>query len=333
MVSIIVPIYNTEKYLYSCIDSILTQSYKDFELLLIDDGSTDSSGRICDDYAHKDLRVRVFHNDNKGVGSARNFGLERIRGDYVMFVDSDDELPHHAIDSLFSREADFHVGGCLRLLSSKSQESQEFIPPLKKFYEKEEIELFFDDTFSNMSLLDGPCCKIYKTEIILRYSLSFDEKIHYGEDRLFVFKYLLHTETIDMTTDIVYIQKRREGSLSSDIYTSKHLKQIVEFLSRYTDVVKTYMETFSCNSVQKLYHKDVVQRYVYRYLNILRDQRTTYIPRQDLYYISSLLKADSEKNEQKMGHYIELCRILGKYMPSVFLYLFICILKSYKYKV
>ena len=90
LISVIVPVYNAEKYLCRCIDSILAQTYKDFELLLIDDGSKDSSGAICDEYAAKDSRVRVFHKENGGVGFARNVGLDHAQGDWVTFVDSDD---------------------------------------------------------------------------------------------------------------------------------------------------------------------------------------------------------------------------------------------------
>lgn len=89
-ISVIVPVYNTEKYLRRCIDSILAQTFTDFELLLIDDGSTDGSGAICDEYALKDSRVRVFHESNSGVSSARNLGLNNVRGEWISFVDSDD---------------------------------------------------------------------------------------------------------------------------------------------------------------------------------------------------------------------------------------------------
>ena len=91
-ISVIVPVYNTEKYLRRCIDSVLAQTYQDFELLLIDDGSKDSSGAICDEYAAKDARVRVFHKENGGVSSARNLGLDNARGEWVTFVDSDDYI-------------------------------------------------------------------------------------------------------------------------------------------------------------------------------------------------------------------------------------------------
>ena len=101
VVSIIVPVYNTEKFLHRCIDSILTQTYTDFELLLIDDGSKDSSGTICDEYAAKDVRVRVFHKENGGVSSARNMGLDNARGEWITFVDSDDWIDDNYLEALY----------------------------------------------------------------------------------------------------------------------------------------------------------------------------------------------------------------------------------------
>ena len=92
IISVIVPVYNVEQYLPHCIDSILTQTFTDFEVLLIDDGSTDNSGRICDEYAKKDNRIRVFHKENGGVSSARNVGLDNAEGEFLGFVDGDDIL-------------------------------------------------------------------------------------------------------------------------------------------------------------------------------------------------------------------------------------------------
>ena len=89
-ISVIIPVYNAEVYLHRCVDSLLSQSFKDFELLLVDDGSVDSSADICDEYANGDERVRVFHKKNGGVSSARNLGLDNARGEWVVFVDADD---------------------------------------------------------------------------------------------------------------------------------------------------------------------------------------------------------------------------------------------------
>ena len=99
-VTVIVPVYNTEQYLSQCIESVLNQSFNSFELLLIDDGSKDGSGDICDEYAKKDSRIRVFHKENGGVSSARNLGLDNVLGEWVFFFDGDDLLPGRALEAL-----------------------------------------------------------------------------------------------------------------------------------------------------------------------------------------------------------------------------------------
>ncbi len=108
VVSIIVPVYNTEKFLHRCIDSVLAQTYQDFELLLIDDGSKDSSGAICDEYAAKDARVRVFHKENTGVSDTRNLGLDVARGKYLFFLDADDFWLQTDSMSMFVQKAEEH---------------------------------------------------------------------------------------------------------------------------------------------------------------------------------------------------------------------------------
>ena len=99
LVSVIVPVYKAEKWLHRCVDSILTQTMEDFELLLIDDGSPDRSGEICDEYAAKDSRVRVFHKENGGVSSARNLGLDNAKGEYICFLDSDDWIDSETLEA------------------------------------------------------------------------------------------------------------------------------------------------------------------------------------------------------------------------------------------
>ena len=109
MVSCIIPVYNTEKYLPRCIESVLAQTFVDWETLLIDDGSTDASGSICDEYAAKDERIRVFHKENGGISSARNLGLNYAQGEWIFFVDSDDSLPKTSLESLLSRSSDANI--------------------------------------------------------------------------------------------------------------------------------------------------------------------------------------------------------------------------------
>lgn len=108
MVSIIVPVYNAQQYIRRCVDSILNQEYTDFELLLIDDGSTDSSGEICDEYAQKDTRIRVVHKENSGVSDSRNLALDYATGKYIQFLDSDDWITPDATRLLVRSAEEYH---------------------------------------------------------------------------------------------------------------------------------------------------------------------------------------------------------------------------------
>lgn len=149
-VSIIVPVYNAERYLYYCLDSIAAQTYENIEVLLIDDGSTDDSGMICDEYAAKDSRFRIFHTENRGIGAAQNFGLDQANGDYIVFVDNDDILAHQNIEKLLgvllhsradmakARWQQFGVSELQKITMKASQRSQigemtEFGNPLKEY--------------------------------------------------------------------------------------------------------------------------------------------------------------------------------------------------------
>ena len=111
LVSIIVPVYKAEKYIHRCIDSLLAQTYKNIEVVLVDDGSPDNCGKICDEYASKDSRVKVFHQQNRGVSAARNTGLAHIKGEWITFVDADDKVTEDYIEKLMSKDGDWIIGG------------------------------------------------------------------------------------------------------------------------------------------------------------------------------------------------------------------------------
>ena len=108
-ISIIIPVYNVEKYLRECLDSILAQSYKDFEIILVDDGSTDSSGNICDEYSMKYENIKVLHKNNNGLSSARNAGLDIAQGEYILFIDSDDVVSPVMLETLMAHVAGYDI--------------------------------------------------------------------------------------------------------------------------------------------------------------------------------------------------------------------------------
>jgi len=190
-ISIIVPVYNAEKYLHQCVDSILAQTYTDFEVLLINDGSKDGSGAICDEYAAKDDRVRVFHKENGGVSSARNMGLDNARGEWIYFPDADDELYPNALEILLSGvEKDYlmTIAG-YEVYNDAGEKTYSIEDRNKGVMNRNDalMEMFQSSPYRYQGYL---WCKIFNKSIIINSHLRFDERIIFNEDRLFCVKYL-----------------------------------------------------------------------------------------------------------------------------------------------
>lgn len=198
VVSIIVPVYNTEKYLRRCIDSILAQTYTDFELLLINDGSKDNSGVICDGYAQKDKRVRVFHKENGGVSSARNLGIDNAVGEYICFIDADDWIAHDYIENLYApleMDADLVISFSTLIYNDGGRQKPANESSLLV---KENFQSLFVDY--NLHIYTSPWGKLYKRSVVEKHSMRFCEEMYIGEDLLFLYSYMLNVEKIYLTS-------------------------------------------------------------------------------------------------------------------------------------
>ncbi len=183
LISVIVPVYNAEKTLRQCVDSVLMQEYKDFELILVDDGSKDDSLVICDEYAKQDTRVRVFHKENGGVSSARNLGLDNAKGEWITFIDSDDYITDGYLDGVTGCDEDILINSYLKFDNHGTVEELTSDELERKCNLKEFIDRYVTNT-----LLRGPVFKFYRKEKIKDLRFLLDMKI--GEDAWFVFKYL-----------------------------------------------------------------------------------------------------------------------------------------------
>jgi len=160
LVSVIVPIYNSEKYVHECVDSVIRQTYDNIEILLIDDGSTDNSGKICDEYAASDSRIRVFHQSNHGLSYSRNVGLHENRGDYVAFIDSDDSYYDNTIEILLSGFDSDDVGvTCAFYSSDRKTELEDKVA----FRHETAIELFRKVYKKDPFVWD----KMYRSDILI----------------------------------------------------------------------------------------------------------------------------------------------------------------------
>ena len=218
-VSIILPIYNSSSFLPKCLESILSQTFKNLELLLVDDGSTDSSLEIMKEYAKRDGRIRVFHQENAGSGSARNHGLREATGEWVAFVDSDDWLDQDYLEKLWSdmEDVDFVLCG-MNLIDRNGGHRPTKLRTKEVPYTKNEVYTLKEIYNSlNMYALCGPCCKLFRKVIIEAHSILFPEELSFGEDSLFVARYLHHIRKVRIVDMPLYNVQSREGSLCATI--------------------------------------------------------------------------------------------------------------------
>lgn len=205
LISIVIPVYNTEKYLKRCIDSVLGQSFTNFELILVDDGSKDNSGKICDDYAQQDTRVRVIHQDNKGVSVARNKGIDEAKGEYISFIDSDDWV-----------EENFLYFFC----SNLPQDNTILLSQ----------PIFFTALGSSsqhaMSALRNFTTKLFSKNTIEKYHIRFVEGLLHSEDRTFLIDYFSHiNEIVELNIPQYHYQQQAEGACGKMLSDISNLSQ------------------------------------------------------------------------------------------------------------
>lgn len=216
-VSIIVPVFNTERYLSECIDSILAQSFSDFEVLLIDDGSTDRSEEICDEYARKDIRVRVFHKTNGGAGSARNLGLDNARGEWICFVDSDDYVEPYYLEtlSILPDKADITFFPIKKISENGDIDLQ--IPLACKVYGRDNVEqqLAHLKYGMPMDLFGWSANKLFCADIIKKYKVRFPEDVVFREDEIFTMNYCRHISSLEILDTPLYNYRFLQSGLTS----------------------------------------------------------------------------------------------------------------------
>lgn len=326
-ISIIIPVYNTESCLENCVNSALEQDFQNFELLLLDDGSTDGSGDTCDRLSQSDPRIKVVHLEHGGVSRARNTGIELAQGKFIFFMDSDDVIVPDCLSALWDDSVDFAVGGFERRMG---EEVVQYLLPMCRKYNDKEKSFFLDDCLPVPIPLDGPCAKLYRKSIIDEWKLRFNETLSYAEDKLFVSNYLLYAKSFRVIGKVVYIHIKRTGSLSSDIGSDKHVGQLLDFLPHYTRTVERFRKEFPCKATFNLYHQEVTSRYVYRILNIFKDQRCKSQTLANVAYLSKLLNADQFPPLQFDGKYVVFSYYISKYFGKFGLYAFMKLFNAFR---
>ena len=224
LISVIIPVYNAEPFLPACLDSVLSQDYSSFEILVIDDGSTDNSAAIIDRYAAREPRIVALHQSNAGVSAARNRGLAEARGEYIAFVDADDRVTSSYLSHLLSVQADLMIAGISLLYESSGRtESHGFEHTRSAHTDRERGMIFADAEIHDTT--KGPCNKLFRREIIEQHHLRFDPRYSYGEDHLFVLEFVKHCHSIAQIahTDYLYIHRPTAASLTHRLLPYKAL--------------------------------------------------------------------------------------------------------------
>lgn len=273
-ISIIIPIYNTEKYLKKCIESILNQTFEEFELLLINDGSTDGCGKICDEFALQDDRIKVFHKQNGGESSARNDGLKKANGKWVGFVDSDDICEKNMFEVLYENAlnhgADISVCGINSTFIDNLPYKKNDDFTVKKLNQNQAIK----SIFTNIEFASSVCNKIYKKDTILKNNIFFYEDIIDGEDLFFLYYIIKHSFSVIFTQQKLYHYIQHEASYTASGKIEDKMTGIKTFIKIIEEEVDgenakimenyflKYLIRIGCYNVR---HKEFNKKY-HRYL-------------------------------------------------------------------
>lgn len=254
LISIIIPIYNCENYLQRCLNSVVSQTYKNLEILLIDDGSTDNSGRICDDYAKLDSRIQVFHIKNAGVSRARNFGIEKALGDYIGFIDADDYIEPNMYEKLLETaiQEDSDMVFCK---FKKFEVEGEYIieeSGIEDFIRERDLSLFVVPNL-NKTIMGAVWRILFKKVFVARF--HFETSIILGEDLWFVLQTITNTSKISYVSDALYFYFYQNSQnylkylnnptyLKSQQMLTEKMVEILEKNNRIDLVRYRYWETY-----------------------------------------------------------------------------------------
>ena len=227
-ISIVIPVYNVEKYLRECLDSVINQTLRDIEIIIVDDGSTDNSGKICDEYASFDNRIKVIHQKNKGLGEARNEGLKFVKAQYIGFVDSDDYIDLDFYEKLYN--------------AAIKNESEITVARIKNFYKnKQFVDLFYNLTDTSICLKSIVWDSLYKKDFLTENNIKFP-KDRIFEDVLFTYKVNCFVKKRFFYVDTVYYRRRdRKDSILNQFnknYSENVVLKIIEDCKSFLDSLK-----------------------------------------------------------------------------------------------
>ncbi|MBR3624318.1 MAG: glycosyltransferase [Selenomonadaceae bacterium] len=234
LVSIVVPVYNVEQYLPECLNSLIGQSYEEIEIIAVDDGSTDDSGKICDEYGKNDQRIRVIHRENGGVVSARNDGIYAAKGEYICFVDADDTVNPRIIEHLVKSIGSTDIATCGVTCERRDGTYNELKDAFDEgLYSPQEMDYFLDNMIRfqgkhREGILQYAVAKLYKTKLLQSIAGKLNKKIKYGEDRELVYRAVMKANSIMITHKPLYFYRYRKDSALHGI--NNHVLHDINYL-------------------------------------------------------------------------------------------------------
>lgn len=254
LISIIIPCYNVEHYLPKCIDSVLQQTYPNLEIWLVDDGSPDKCGEICDEYATKDDRVRVIHKSNGGLSDARNVAIDRATGEWIAFVDSDDYVSPDYIETLYENAIDNNCK-CSVVQPISFNDGKEPIPNIKGKVEVLTAQEAIESMFYQTKLDTSAWNKLYHRSL-------FETEIRYPKGLLFednptTFRLFALCDKIAINSKQLYYYRLREGSIEAQDFTPAKLDQglaIIKMMEQYPDITNPIQSAFRCKQASLAFH-------------------------------------------------------------------------------
>lgn len=256
LISVIVPVYNVEKYLNRCVESIVNQTYENLEIILVDDGSTDNCPEICEEWAEKDNRIKVVHKQNGGLSSARNAGMDIMHGEYVLFIDSDDYIDLKMAEEMYKKISKDDYDVCLCNSNSVDNDYNIIYTSQNKSVIFEGKDIIYN--FLSAAVFDSfsVCDKMYKVSVLKNNNLRFDETIKWGEDYPFNYHcFKVINKLISVENAYYYYLISREGSITYNVtYGSvnrwKNIKMVLEAEKdnsvNYEIVLKKYASELLC---------------------------------------------------------------------------------------
>lgn len=259
-ISFIIPVYNAEAYINTCIDSILNTTFNNFELILVNDGSTDQSGVICNEYAKQDNRIRLYNKKNGGVSSARNIGINNARGEYIWFVDADDIINFEIINSLLKSDA-LEKGYDLIQFGYSTFKEEKDIKTTNSNNAKSIVYKSFADYYKSGTIVKSIWRHIFRTKLILSNIINFDTDLRFGEDFLFTIQFIIRSNSFLVIDQCGYFYRVHSKSAMNRIHNTEESVEHIVGIKRIFELLnicnRKYTEKFLLETV-----KHMVRNYV-----------------------------------------------------------------------